>query len=287
MNKQKAATLSIFSNSALIIAKLTVGFLMGSISVISEGFHSAIDLLASFIAFFAIKKAGKAKDDDHNFGHAKYENLSGFVEALLILFAGLIIIYEAVQKLISRAPVESLGLGIIVMVSGSAINLIISRVLHHIARKENSIALKADAAHLLTDVYTSAGVTLGLVLIKITGLTVLDPIFAILVSILIIKTSIQLVKESSKDLLDTSLNNEELEKIKNVFSQHPEVKNYHKLRTRKSGNVREIDIHIKMDRDLRLEDVHVICHRIEAEIKAIFPESYVLLHPEPYMGNPD
>lgn len=282
MNKQNGALLSIVSNTLLIIFKLVVGTVMGSVSVISEGIHSSIDLLASLIAFFSIKKASEAEDEEHPFGHGKYENISGFVEALLILIAAILIIFEAVKKLFASAPVENVYLGIIVMFVSSAVNLFISLNLLRISKKTNSIALEADAMHLLTDVFTSLGVFLGLIALKITGLKILDSVTAILVACLIFKTSIDLVKKSLKDLVDSSLSAEDINTILSIVKDHPEVKSYHKLRTRKSGETREIDIHLQLDSHTSLEDTHELCNEIEREIKTEFQNSYILIHAEPF-----
>lgn len=282
MNKQKAALLSIISNSVLIFFKLIVGITMGSVSVISEGIHSSIDLLASLVAFFSIKKASEAEDEEHPFGHGKYENISGFVEALLILLAAVLIIYEAAKRLFSAEPVDNLYLGMLVMFISSAINLGISLNLLRVAKNTNSIALEADAMHLLTDVFTSGGVFLGLIALKITGLKVLDSITAMLVAMLIIRTSIELVRKSLKDLVDSSLSPEEITKIVDIIDKYPEVKSYHKLRTRKSGETREIDIHLLLDSDKSLADTHNLCNTIEQDIKSEFPNSYTLIHAEPF-----
>lgn len=281
MNKKNAAVLSIASNTLLIIFKLTAGLLVGSISVISEAIHSAIDLLASFIAFLSIKKSCKAEDAEHPFGHGKYENVSGFVEAILILLAALIIIYESINKIINGVHLESVGPGILVMSFSSLINLIISLTLLKISKKTDSIALEADAMHLLTDVFTSAGVLCGLVIIKFTGLIILDPITALLVALLIIKASIDLIRKSLKDLVDSKLPDVEIKKITDILKLYPEVLGYHNLRTRKSGQNREIDIHIEISKDASLVEAHNICDSIESEVGTLFPNSYITIHAEP------
>lgn len=282
MNKQNGALLSVASNTLLITFKFVVGITMGSVSVISEGIHSSIDLLASIIAFFSIKKASKAEDEEHPFGHGKYENISGFIEALLIFIAAVLIIYEAFKKLFNPEPVDNIYLGIIVMFVSSGVNLFISLNLLRISKKTNSIALEADAMHLLTDVFTSLGVFLGLIILKITGIKILDSITAILVSFLIIKTSVDLIRKSVKDLVDSSLSSDDIKKISDIITGHPEVKSYHKLRTRKSGETREIDLHLLLDSQTSLQDTHNICNSIEKEIKHEFPDSYTLIHAEPY-----
>jgi len=281
MNKQHGALLSIFSNIALIIFKITAGLMMNSISVISEAVHSSIDLLASLIAFFSIKKAIKPEDEDHPFGHGKYENISGFLEAILIFFAAALIIYEASLKLLSGSSVHEVTPGLIVMLVSSIINLIISTNLFRIAKRTNSIALEADAMHLLTDVFTSFGVFVGLLFIKFTGIQILDPIFALLVAALIIKASFDLTKKSMKDLVDSSLPETEIKIILDIIHTHPEVKSYHKLRTRKSGERREVDIHLQIDNNTTIEDAHRISNVIEEEIKSKLAFVYIVVHVEP------
>ena len=282
MNKQNAAFLSIFSNTALIIFKLIAGILMGSVSVISEAIHSSIDLLASLIAFFSIRKASKAEDDEHPFGHGKYENVSGFVEAILILLAALLIIFEAVKKLFNGGTVENIGAGLLVMFVASFINFIISMLLLKISKKTNSIALEADAMHLLTDVYTSLGVFGGLLLLKFTGIKIIDPLTALFVAVLIIKTSVDLIRKSMSDLVDSRLPVEDLLLIQNILQSHKEISTYHNLRTRKSGSTKEIDVQVHIDKNTSLLDAHTLCDTIETEIKeTLTGDAYVMIHAEP------
>ena len=282
MNKRKAAVLSIFSNTALIIFKIIVGILMGSVSVISEAIHSSIDLLASIIAFFSIKIASKAEDKGHPFGHGKYENVSGFVEALLILFAAILIVYQAIKRIVKGGTVENVGAGIFVMILAAVVNFIVSMILLKTAKKADSIALEADAMHLLTDVYTSIGVVIGLILLKITKIPIIDPITAILVALLIAKTSIELIKKSLNDLVDSKLPDDDISKILSILDSHLEITRYHGLRTRKSGPTREINVQVHVLKTASLIDAHRLSDKIENEIKNTFPgDSNVMIHLEP------
>lgn len=281
MNKKKAALLSIISNSTLVIFKFVAAISIGSISVMSEAIHSSMDLLASFIAFISIKKSAMAEDEEHPFGHGKYENVSGFVEALLILFAAILIIYEALKKVIFSPSIENLAPGLLVMFISAFVNFIISTILMKISKKTNSIALEADALHLLTDVATALGVFFGLILVKITGFSIIDPIAAILVACLIIKTSIDLIKKSLNDLVDSKLSDEDIEKIVIIIKSHRDITGYHRLRTRKCGENKQIDIHLIINRNFSLIEAHDLCDKIESEIKVSLPKSYVLIHAEP------
>lgn len=285
MERHKAALLSIFSNSLLITLKLIAGIVMGSVSVISEAIHSFIDLIASIIAFFSIKAAEKPEDKEHPFGHGKYENISGFVEALLILLAAVLIIYESIKKIISGVTIENVGTGMFVMLISAIVNLVISIALIKISKKTNSIALEADGYHLLTDFLTAGGVFLGLTLIKITGLKILDPVIAIIVATFIFRTSVKLIKKSSNDLLDATLPDSDIKKITDIVNSEPEVTGYHKLRTRRSGSTREIDLHILVNGKMPLIHAHGISKIIEDKIKKVFPDSYIVVHVEPDTKN--
>lgn len=278
----RAARVSVISNSALVVMKLTVGILMGSVSVISEAIHSGLDLAAALIAFFSISQASQPADKEHQYGHGKIENVSGVIEALLILVAAVWILTEAAKKLLHGAAVESVGLGIMVMGAASLVNLFVSRYLFRISKKTDSIALKADAMHLSTDVITSVGVMSGLVLIRITGIQLLDPLAAIGVSFLIIKASYDLTKEAFFPLLDSKLPDEEIQAIVDIIHRYQdEYVEFHKLRSRKAGAERHIDLHLVVPQNQPVKKVHQICDEIESEIKKRFAYASVLIHAEP------
>lgn len=182
--KKRAASLSVVSNSTLIVMKLIAGAITGSFSIISEAIHSLSDLLASIIAFFAVKKASMPADKDHDFGHGKYEDFSGLIEGILIIGAAIYIVYESVDKIIMNHHSEiSVNAAIYVMFFSVIVNIFVSAHLFKVAKRTGSVAIFADAEHLRTDVYTSVGVMLGLVLIKYTGLHILDPPLCLLPSV--------------------------------------------------------------------------------------------------------
>ena len=220
-SKVKVASLSIFSNTFLIIIKLLVGIFTGSVSIVSEAIHSTMDLLASIIAFFSVRISDRPADDTHPYGHGKVENISGVIEALLIFVASVWIIIEAVKKIINPGEMESVSIGFIVMFISAAINFMVSKKLYKVAKQEDSIALEADALHLKADVYTSLGVGTGLLLIWITGLNYLDPIVAILVAIFILKESFELLKTAFNPLLDIKLSDEEIKIITDIILTEP------------------------------------------------------------------
>jgi cation diffusion facilitator family transporter len=281
IKKTRVVLISIVSNSLLIVFKITAGIFMGSVAVISEAIHSGIDLLAAIVAYMAVRKADQPADEDHPFGHGKFENISGFFEALLIFAAAGLIIYEAVKKFFHSFEVENLSWGIGVMAVSAIVNIVVSRILFASAKKHGSIAIEADAMHLWADVFTSVGVLLGLLLISLTNWHILDPIIAILVAGLILRASLDLTVRSIADLADRKLPDNEIDSIHSVVSRFPEVMGYHKLRTRKSGNRREIDVHIKIDRNSTVAAAHDLCFRIENAIKSELAGAYVTIHVEP------
>jgi cation diffusion facilitator family transporter len=281
MKKTSVPIISITSNSVLLIFKIVAGVLMGSVAVISEAVHSGIDLLASAVAFASIRKAEQPADQDHPFGHGKFENISGFFEALLIFFAAGLIIFEAIKKLLHPLLIEKLGWGIGVMAVSTIVNICVSQILFKSAKKHGSIAIEADAMHLWTDVFTSGGVMAGLVIIRLTHWEVLDPVIAIFVAGLILKASFDLTIKAIADLADHQLPENELSAIRSVVDGYPEVDGYHKLRTRKSGSRREIDLHIQIDKNTTLATSHDLCFRIENAIKTELPGAYVTIHVEP------
>ncbi|HOS97265.1 MAG TPA: cation diffusion facilitator family transporter [Deltaproteobacteria bacterium] len=293
--KIAAALLSVMSNTALIVVKVIVGLVMGSVSIISEAAHSAVDLLAALIALFSVRNSAKPADREHPFGHGKIENISGTVEALLIFLAAGWIIFEAVQRLIHPRPVESLGWGVMVMFFSCAVNIAVSENLFRVGRQTDSLALMADAWHLRTDVYTSAGVMaalgvlwLGQLFFPGVDLHWIDPLAAIAVALLIIRAAWELTVRSASDLLDTTLPALERSAIVELIaSRHPEVHGFHKLKTRKSGHVRFIEFHMIVDPDMSVARSHQITDELAGLITGRLPGSVVTIHVEPCDGRCD
>jgi cation diffusion facilitator family transporter len=289
--KQKVfvAALSVLSNSTLIILKLIVGVITGSVSVLSEAIHSGVDLLAAIIALLAVRKSSKPADHDHSYGHGKYENLSGAIEALLIFIAAAWIIFEAIHKLIKPQPIEAVGWGVGVMLFSSVVNILVSHLLFKVGKKTDSIALQADAWHLLTDVYTSAGVMVGLVVLWFGEWFMpqldwhwIDPVAALVVALLIIKAAYHLTLQSIRDLLDVSLPPEEEMWVKDKIKEmYPQVRGFHNFRSRKSGATRFVEFHLMLDAAMSVQDSHAVNDKIVREIKCQFKDSKVMVHIEP------
>jgi len=267
------------------VMKLFVGFYMGSVSVIAEGVHSGMDLLAACIATLAVYRSARPADEDHAYGHGKYEAISGTAEAMLIFVAAIIIIYEAIYKVVHPGELELIEWGMLVMLISVVVNIGVSRFLMKVAKETESMALEADALHLSTDVWTSAGVLLGLVLIKITNIHILDPIVAIAVAVLIMKTAYDLTRRTFDGLTDKRISEEEEKAVVKILKEHDHViHDFHQLRTRMSGSDRYIDLHIVVSKYLGLEEVHSLNDHVESEIKEKVPKAHVLIHSEPCDG---
>ena len=282
--KAKAARLSVFSNAFLIVMNLTVGLISGSVSIISEAIHTFIDFLAAIMAYFSVRIADSPPDERHPYGHGKFENISGVVEALLIFVASGWIIYHAIQRLTSEHIIDhnGLALGFIVMVISALIDLFVSRHLYRVAKETDSIALKADALHLSVHVYTSLGIGISLAVIYFTGWHFLDPIAAIVVAAFILKEAFEILVEAFKPLIDNALPEEEVNLIVSTIEEFKTKEmNYHMLRTRKAGSNRELDFHLEVPGNMTVKESHDFCDSIEEKLKNKLPNMEITIHVEP------
>ncbi len=295
MQPSQAASISVFSNALLVVLKIVSGIMIGSVAVISEAIHSAVDLLAALIALFAVKTSAKPPDKDHPYGHGKYENVSGTIEALLIFVAAGWIIYEAVGRLLHPRPLEAPLIGMIVMGVSALVNIVVSEMLFRVARAHDSIALEADGWHLRTDVYTSVGVFAGLGVILVhetwfpqVNLDWVDPVAAILVAMLIFRAAYHLTIQSARDLTDVSLPPDEERWIcQCMVGMAPRVMGFHKLRTRKAGAQRFVDVHMLVTPEMPVVEAHCLADELVEQIKSRFPRSTVAVHIEPGDGPGD
>jgi cation diffusion facilitator family transporter len=281
--KREAAGLSIASNAFLIALKLAAGAITGSIAILTEAIHSLIDLVASVVAYVSVRKADEPADAEHPYGHEKVESLAATIEGMLILLGAAIIVYEATHRLVVGSQVERLGIGIAVMGFSMLANLGVSTVLSRQAKAHESPALEGDAAHLRTDALTSGGVLLGLALVQITGVVAFDSITALLVAVAIVWAGIRIIRRSSGVLIDEALPDAEMDRIEAAIAgaRTPEVAGYHKLRARRAGARRHIDLHVQYRSGTSLELAHELAHRMRDSIEAEIPNSEVLIHAEP------
>lgn len=284
--KEQTAHLSVISNTCLVGMKFIVGFAIGSVSIISEAIHSSMDLLAAIIAFFSVRKSAEPPDAGHSFGHGKFEDISGLVEALLIFVAAIVIIVEAGLKLIQGGEQEFsptlLYAGIAVMGISVLANWYVSTRLMKVAKETESIALESDAWHLRTDIYTSLGVFAGLILIHFTGLTILDPIIAIAVGLVILKAAVDLLKRAFADLIDHSIPKIDEDRIKAIICEHEsEYAGFHGLRTRRSGPEIFIEFHLVVPGEVTVTQSHDLADHLESDLLVEYPRANVTIHIEP------
>lgn len=283
-NKKLAAKLSVVSNAALIILKLIAGFISGSISIISEAVHSCSDLLASVITLFSVHKSEQPADFDHQFGHGKYEDLSGLIEGILIILAALYILYEVLKKINGVSePISDSGLGMIVMFISVVANVLVSVYLMKVAKNTDSIALYADAEHLNTDIYSSLTVFLGLVCIHYTGIHAIDPILAVIVAVIIIHTGYKICKEAVNNLLDGSLPEKNIKEIKSIIEKYNEhgICGIKEIKTRKAGKNKEINITLLLEGERTIKYAHDLCDALEKDIEQNLGNTEVTIHVEP------
>jgi cation diffusion facilitator family transporter len=281
--KSGAAALSIASNSVLIAIKLAAGAITGSIAILTEAIHSLIDLVASVVAFVSVRKADEPADAEHPYGHEKVESLAATIEGMLILVGAGIIVYEATHRLVVGAEVESLGVGIAVMGISVLANLVVSTTLARKAREHDSPALAGDAAHLRADAATSAAVLVGLGIVQLTGSAAFDSITALLVAAAIVVAGIRIIRRSSGVLVDEALPDDEMDRIEAAIAaaRTPEVAGYHKLRARRAGSRRYVDLHVQFHSGTSLERAHELAHRLRDSIEAAVPRGEVMIHVEP------
>lgn len=288
MRNRRAIRLSITAAALLTLAKVGVAFITGSVAVLSEATHSLTDFVAAAIALIAIRRAAQPPDSKHRYGHEKLENLSAVAEGFIVLAAITYVIVNAVDKLLSGSThVSNPWLAAGVMLVSAITNFGISRMLLRTGAETDSTAVIADGHHLITDVYTSAGAAIGLALVAITGNNVIDPIVALLVSGLVIRIGIHLIVDAFRVLVDEGLPDEEIAIIEHVL-QH-EFGNelgYHRLRTRRGGSRRHVDVHLTIDGLLTLNAAHEIAERVEDAICRALPNTDVLTHIEPKSAAP-
>lgn len=279
---ERVALLSVVSNTTLTLLKFAVAFATGSVSILSEGLHSSMDLVASLIALFAVRVSRRPADRDHPWGHGKAENVSGVAEGILIFVAAGLIVVEAAKKLVEPHAVEEPLLGIALMTFSAVVNSVVAFLLFRTAKKTGSLALEADALHLKTDVYTSVGVAIGLGLMALTGWALFDPLVAILVAGLIVKEAWHLVAKSFSPLMDGRLGDadwkELIELLDGFTGPHS---GYHDLKARQAGHKIFVEFHLTLPGTLSLEAAHDLTEKIEAALSDRWEHAEALIHMEP------
>ena len=281
---QRMALLSIAASLVTMALKFGAWYLTGSVSLFSDAAESLVNLAGGLVAFGALTIAARPADDDHAYGHDKAEYFSSGVEGTLILVAAVSIIYAAVERFFHPQALHDLGPGLLVSFVAALVNFATARAMLGVAVKHDSITLEADAKHLLTDVWTSAGVLGGLVVVMLAppSWQILDPIMAVAVALNIVATGVMLMRRSMAGLMDASLPQDEVLRIQaEVRALLPPLASIHDLRTRKSGSRRFIEFHLLLPGATSVSDSHALCDRLEAAIDAVLPKTFVTIHVEP------
>jgi cation diffusion facilitator family transporter len=277
-----------FAAISVLAALVTIGLkggaylLTGSVGLLSDALESFVNLLAAVVAFFALSVAARPADEEHAYGHTKAEYFSSGFEGALILVAAASIVVAAVRRLIDPRPIEEPGMGLAIIAIASMINLGVARVLHRAGQRYESITLEADAQHLMADVWTSLGIIVGVGAAAVTGWHRLDAIVAIAVALNVLYSGYRLVRRSMLGLLDTSLPEEMLVRIKAILESHGKSGvRYHALRTRQAGARRFISFHILVPGDWTVQRGHDLLEEIEERVREAVPRSVVDTHLEP------
>ena len=277
-----AAGLALGVVVTLIAAKAAVAALTGSISVAAQAADSFLDFVGIAITVFALRAAVLPADEEHPFGHGKLEGLAAIVQALLIVTAAALIVYAAVGRIIDGRTIEMTEAGIVVMVFSITVSLLLSRHLRRVSRTAGSVALEAAARNINADIYSAGGVLVAMVAIRFTSLAVLDPIIAIGVSLVILKSAYDVVRRSMVELTDVRLPRDEEEALIDCIAEHQaQLAGFHAIRTRKAGGQRFVDLHIVMPKDASLAAAHEMCDHLEQDIRSRLSNASVTIHAEP------
>ncbi len=285
MTLQKKATIVSSSIATiLIIIKVTIGILSGSVSVLASAIDSILDLVVSAFNYFAINKAEKPADEQFNYGRGKVEALAAVIEGTVITMSGVFIFYEAIKKAYRGDVVSHLTPSIIVMIVSLILTVSLVMFLNFVAKKTDNMVIKADALHYKTDIFSNGIILISLVVIQFTNFHLIDSIMGVIISIYIIYSAYEIIKDGVYMLLDAALDEEIVEDIKKIIKDEKEVNDYHFLKTRKSGNTNFVDVHLVFNTDMSLLDAHRAADRVEDKIKELSKkdEWVINTHLDPY-----
>ena len=279
---KRYAWLSILTAVATILLKAVAWQLTDSVGLLSDALESVVNLAGAMMALAMISLAALPPDEDHAYGHGKAEYFSAGFEGLLILVAAMAIGATAIMRLFDPRPLEQVGIGLAVSLAASLLNLVTALILRAAGRRYRSLTLEADAHHLLTDVWTSVGVIVGLAAVSLTGWLWLDPVIALLVAGNILRIAWKLLYSSAQGLMDRALPDADTVLLQAIFDQHrAQGIEFHALRTRESGARRFIDVHVLVPGHWSVQHAHELVEKIEADIRHALPQSTILTHLEP------
>jgi ferrous-iron efflux pump FieF len=273
MNSPKQATfITSITALTLAIAKLTVGFMSGSVAVVASALDSVLDMGVSIFNNIAIRVSESKPNEKFNYGKGKVEALAALFEGTIIILSGLFIMYEAVNKAIHKEVITHLNISIYVMLFSIVLTGLLVGFLYYVVKKTNHLVIKSDLLHYKTDLITNLSVLISLMIVKFTGFVYIDYILSVLIGVYIIREASEIVKEGFEILLDVSLDFKTVEAIKQIIKKEPLVLDYHCLRTRKAGNRNFVDVHLVLTPDMKLKLAHTIIENVEEKIRKLEPE---------------
>ncbi len=280
--KRRASTVSLAYNLLAVLFKGVGAVLTGSVSLLTEALHSATDVVASLLAYIGVRVGSVPPDEDHPYGHGKVETLAGFGEAVLLILIVCYLLFEGVRRLIVGSALQSLEVGIGVMLFSTVSSLVVGLYVSRVGKRTHSLALQSNGQHLLIDFWTSAGVLTALVLIQWTGWKWIDALLAIGIALWLVRGAYRLAHRAFHELIDHRLPESEIEQIDAILKLEPGVLSYHQLRTRRSGAMRYIDLHIVVPSDWSLQRAHQVADRLEKRIEERLAPAQCVIHVDPY-----
>lgn len=281
----RIAAIAFVSTLILLVLKLVVGIISGSIAVVSDALDSASDLVAGGAALISVRVAAWPADESHPYGHGKIESLSASASAGVVAVGGGFVVYQAVRRLVEGSPEINVALALAPMLLAAALNQVLAVYMRRQARRAHSLALASEATHLQTNVVQAGTVVAGLALVGATGERVFDPLVALGLAVYMGWTAVRLIRDAVGEIMDVALPDEELRIIHDVILAHrAEVRGFHRLRSRRSGPHRQVDMHLLVDPHRTVEEVHTVCDSIEREIHDHLPGTEVTIHMEPDDG---
>jgi cation diffusion facilitator family transporter len=279
-----AARLALAVVISLVILKVVVSIISKSVSISAQAADSFLDIFSIGITYIAVRMSVAPADEQHPFGHGKMEGFAALIQAVLVLGAGGYIIYSAVQRILHSTPIEP-DEGMAVMGVSIAASFFLSRHLHKVAKSSGSLAIEASARNISADVYSAAGVLIGLLLVRLTNLLILDPIIALIMAVFVLKAGYSVIKGAFRELMDYQLPAEEQDIIRKCIQEHnTRLVDFHALRSRRAGSERFVDLHLVMPRNLSVEESHLMCDHLETDIKERLANTHLEIHVEPCGG---
>ena len=282
--EKKATAVSTSVAALLVIMKMTVGILSGSIAVLASAIDSLLDLTVSLFNYFALHNAEKNPDDNFHYGRSKIEPLAAVIEGTIISISALFILYGAISKILHPRDMSNMSESIGVMIASFIMTAFLVTFLNYVSKKTNNMVIKADALHYKTDLFSNGAILFALGAIHYTGEQLIDPILGIAIAIYMIYSAIPIIKEGILMLLDAALPEKDINKIKEILEKEPNIQAYHYLQTRESGSHIFISVHAVFNISISLYDAHIIADKIEANIREYFKDkkTHILVHMDPY-----